>query len=147
MLGCKMLKHRFLISRHLVCFLTNSCFLCSTMYSLPARRFVKIVVFGFWNFNINSSYINIGRETLYWETRAFCVRVVQIIKTKRRSPGNTLTEETLWGGGVRVFYCDVLNLRRNSLSWLLSGIIQSSRRRSHLNITSDEILLLSLPAL
>ena len=59
------------------------------------HHFLKNVVLSFRNFNINCSYENIGRRTLYRETRTF--REVWLLKTKRPSIGETLIGQTYCG--------------------------------------------------
>jgi hypothetical protein len=44
---------------------TNSCFVCSNVYSSRAHSFDKNVVLSFWNIIINFSSINVDRKTLY----------------------------------------------------------------------------------
>jgi hypothetical protein len=52
-LGCKISLHRFLITEHLVCLLTNSYVVCSSMYSLHEYNIIKKVVLNSRGININ----------------------------------------------------------------------------------------------
>jgi len=61
-------------------------------------------------------YKNIGRKTLYRETRTFYE--VSILKTKRLSTGETLIGETYCGVCLHVFQAMsfILNLKRSTMS-------------------------------
>jgi len=82
------------MTKQLIWLSTNSCFVCSNIYSVYAHCFVKYAVLSFWNININFSYINIRpknvlRDIMFYE--------VLILRTKRRSTGKMLTGKTFCG--------------------------------------------------
>ena len=59
-----------MIARWLISLLSNSCCVCSYVYSVYTHCFVKNVILRFWNININFSCIIVGQKT-YWEINMF----------------------------------------------------------------------------
>ena len=78
--------------KKLIWLLRKSYFLRSNTYSLHAHNFVKKTLY--WVLSTNSSYINIGWKTKYWE---ICMLYeVWILKTKKNFTRKTWTKETFY---------------------------------------------------